>query len=797
MQEPEKIENPEALVRRWIKEIDHVEKSKRRRAYEKIGEKIVKNYANISAIESVTSSNQSPTRVMYNVVWSNVQVLKPALYSRIPKIVVERRFKDADPIGNLASRMAERGTSFVVSSQQDRFHHNMRMVVEDRLLPGAGFGWIRYEVETDQETDPNGEPIGEPTIRPNTEKVYFDYVHWKDFFWSEARNWFDVRWIARRVHMTRNALIKRFGETGKLVSIEAETRDDKEDLLDTACVYEIHDKETKSVYWISPQYKDAPLDIKKDPMKLRDFWPAPMPLLATTTTDSMYPTPDVKIYERLAEEIDSVTKRISAMADCIRLVGATAKTYASEVKSMLKLRDGELWPIDQWIQFTEKGGFDGVIDWLPFEQCVAAIGPLQQYQAALISQCNEISSIPDVVRGNSDPEKTAAAIQRESRWTVLKLSEKQADVQRFAREAISKIAEMIFEPGFFTDETIRLICGADLMSPEDQQNFPAALALLRDDRLNTFRVDIETDSTIAADEDEDKASRMEYLNSMTQLFSNMPQVPPALLEPMVESALFATRAFRSGRQLEGAWEKSMRDIQEQAKNPPPPPPDYQQLQLQVMQTDSQTKQMEAQTHAQEAQMRMQSLQVETQSKMAEAQAKTQQITTEAQARDYVAQLETQLKQAAQQFTQYIETQKLQLETQKASQEYDIKRQQVEIEAAKVMTKDQVDKMKQEQAAAQALFDQEMEKKRLELDRYETVLSEREKLLEEKRLAGEQTLEAVRLMSEKQQPPVVHVHVPPSKPRVTQLLRDATGVIQGSKSSEVETPQEEVGDTDAD
>ena len=58
---------PEAIVTRWLKEIDHVKKSKRRVAYEKLGEKIVKNYANISAIEAAVSSNRSPTRVMFNV----------------------------------------------------------------------------------------------------------------------------------------------------------------------------------------------------------------------------------------------------------------------------------------------------------------------------------------------------------------------------------------------------------------------------------------------------------------------------------------------------------------------------------------------------------------------------------------------------------------------------------------------------------------------------------------------------------------------------------------------------------
>ena len=768
---------PEAIVTRWLKELDHVKKSKRRIAYEKLGEKIVKNYANISAVEAVTGSNQSPTRVMFNVLWSNVQVLKPALYARVPKVVVERRFKDSDPVGNLASRVAERATGYAVSSQQDRFHNNMRMIVEDRLLPGGGFGWVRYEVETDQPKDAAGEPIGEPFVKPNSERVVFDWVHWKDFYWSECRSWFEVRWVAREVQMTRAKLRERFPHCADSVELQdqKEHTDKDTEYLSTACVYEIVDQESKKTYWISPGYKEAPLDVKDDPLRLKDYWPCPMPLLATTTTDNLYPTPDYKIYEKLAEELDSVTKRISGMAECIRLVGAAAKAFMHDIKSMTKLRDGEIWPVEQWTAFTERGGFKGVIDWLPFEQCVSALGPLQEYQSNLLGQIGEISSIPDIVRGASDPTESAAAVQKKSRWTVLKLSEKQGDVQRFCREVISKMAEIIFEPGLFTDETIRLMCGADLMSEEDQANFPAALALLRDDRLRTFRVDIETDSTIALDEAEEQASRMAYVEMATQLFSGVQNAPPELLEPMIESALFAARAFRSGRQLEGAWDKALQALEKQAKNPPPPPPDYQAQQLQIMQMDSQTKQMEAQTKAQVAQ-------ADIQAKMATLQAeqgKAQMEFNEAQARAYAAQVESQLKQQAEQFRQFIETEKLKLENTRLAQESAFNTQKLEIEASKVMTKDAIDKMQAELQAAKQISDKEIEEQWLELEKQATMLREREKLIEEKRLASDNTLEMMKLLQSKepQQPPVVNVHVPEPKPRKMRVKRDAKGAIE--------------------
>jgi len=355
------------------------------------------------------------------------------------------------------------------------------------------------------------------------------------------------------------------------------------------------------------------------------------------------------------------------------------------------------------------------------------------------------------------------------------------------------MAEIIFEPGLFTDETIRLMCGADLMSQEDKANFPAALALLRDDRLRTFRVDIETDSTIALDEAEEQASRMAYVEMATQLFSGVQNAPPELLEPMIESALFAARAFRSGRQLEGAWDKALRTMEESAKNPPPPPPDYQAQQLQIMQMDSQTKQMEAQTKAQVAQ-------ADIQAKMATLQAeqgKAQMEFNEAQARAYAAQVESQLKQQAEQFRQFIETEKLKLENTRLAQESAFNTQKLEIEASKVMTKDAIDKMQAELQAAKQISDKEIEEQWLELEKQATMLREREKLIEEKRLAGDHTLEAMKLLQSQaqqqpQQPPVVHVHVPENKPRRMRIKRDEKGGI-----AEIESADEQVGDTDAD
>ena len=81
----------------------------------------------------------------YNTLWSNTQVLVATCFSRIPKVVCERRFKDKDPLGLLAAKLQERAVSFSLSAEEDEFYYAVNDCVRDRFLGGLGVAWVRYE----------------------------------------------------------------------------------------------------------------------------------------------------------------------------------------------------------------------------------------------------------------------------------------------------------------------------------------------------------------------------------------------------------------------------------------------------------------------------------------------------------------------------------------------------------------------------------------------------------------------------------------------------------------------------
>lgn len=662
----DEYQGDEGKWQRWRKEIDYVLNHDSQKAFESVGERLVAKYkAAESMVPTAAGESMSP-RQMFNVLWANVQVLRPTYFARLPKAVVERRHKDKSGPGRMAAMLGERCVNAMVDLQKSRALWAFKMAVLDLLLPGRGQVRLRYQASFEDAPDEAGDPLSEEQaepdqwVTPNSERVFIDPMIWTDYLEALARNPFEQRWRAYKCYMNRAELKKRFGEKGERVKlthiageeIQGKLTGERKDWLAQALVWEIEDKQNRERVWISDGLKNECLDCQPDQFNVEGFWTTPDPLLATITSDSMYPTPDGKIYERLADELDCVTKRISKIADMVRVVGMHAAALGKDIKNMMKLQDGNTHPVSNWAQFMEgKGGIKGAINWFPFDRAVAALEPLMGYQRSLLSQIFEITGIPDIVRGASDARETAAAQQLKGHWTTVKTETRQGEVQQFCCETYSKMCQIIFEPGLFADETIWMLAGVGQMSPENQQWFGPGLQLMRDDRMMSFTVNIETDSTIALDEATNLENWSKYISAITQITAQIEQVVsfrPELMHPMIESAKAAVRQFRTGRTTEEAWENSWEEIETAMKQPPSPPPPDPMLMI---------EQGKLQNQAQEIGIKGQAAQAEAQYKMGTLQIEQQKV----QSKQYMDQVEAQLNQWQEQFNQHIEQARLEMD----------------------------------------------------------------------------------------------------------------------------------------
>jgi hypothetical protein len=153
---------------------------------------------------------------------------------------------------------------------------------------------------------------------------------------------------------------------------------------------------------------------------------------------------------------------------------------------------------------------------------------------------------------------------------------------------------------------------AQLQRIVEQPSIDAVVKFLRDDKIRTMRVDVETDSTIQPDEQAEKEARIEFLTAMTPFLEKAAmmgaQMPPAV--PLLgELMMFAVRGFKTARPVEAAFDEFLEATKEQAKQPRQPKPDPAMLKAEndakVAEAGLKIKAMEAQADQQLGQQRLQ------------------------------------------------------------------------------------------------------------------------------------------------------------------------------------------------
>jgi hypothetical protein len=605
----------------WYKTIAAYERTYKR--WEARADRIVKKYKDDSRYDRNPNAR-------FNILWSNVQTIQPAIFARLPRPDVSRRFRDNDPIGRVASMMLERALEFEIEHYGD-YKSAMNNAVLDRLLGGRGVSWVRYEphfeadeggepddgYEITEDADEAETPEGEENESPERieyECAPVDYVHWKEFGHSPgARTWEEVTAVWRKVYMSRPALVERFGEEiGGKVPLDTKPADDKNSYKSEvgvyeALVYEIWDKETGKVFWISKSLGKI-IDERDDPLQLENFWPCPKPLYSTLTTDSLEPIPDFVIYQDQARELDTLCDRIDGLINALKVRGVYDASSSELQRLFSEGENNTLIPVQNWMAFAEKQGMKGAIDLVDITPFAQALAQCYQAMEQVKGQIYELMGIADIQRGQSDPNETLGAQIIKSNNASGRLKTMQHAVVDFATSLLTIKAQIICN--HFTDETLVQISGAMQLSDEDKQLIPQAIELLRDQAAKNFRIEVTSDSMIYQDEQQEKADRIAFLSavgSFMQTALPAAQASPELTPMLCEMLKFGVTAFKAGKQLEGIIDQTADDLRkqyEQSKGQPKPPPvEIQKVQMQ-QQGEQQKLQFQAQLEQQKMQMNM-------------------------------------------------------------------------------------------------------------------------------------------------------------------------------------------------
>lgn len=538
---------------------------------------------------------KNPQKYPFNILYSNTETILPALYNSTPRPEVSRRFtsyqEQKAPIDGAVSQTIQRALEFLADTNQsdyETFSGAVRAAVMGMLVPGLGQVRARMHEEGSYQT------------------ICFDSVAYDRFVWAYARKWESVPWVAFGHDLSRGDFETAYGEFASSPeykgfdwkSLEGEQADrgqgDAAEALPKAegpvlLVWEVWDYASRSILHVCSTFPGKVLLQEAYPEFLTSRFPCPQPLLFARKGRSLTPIPPYAFYEKQAEELNELTRRMRRIAKAIRARGVYNSQFG-EIQTLLNEDDDNVLVPSEGAQAFQDSGLDRQVWFMPIEMLVGTYLQLRQARDECKQSIYEIMGIGDILRGASNPNETAKAQQIKNTWGSLRIKKGQVLVQQFCLDLFRIAVELATE--YFTPATWQQMTqlpylfqgqkailqaqvqqwqmGAAQVQQMGQEPPPSPIppevqaqmaqpswedimAVLRDRFQRTFRIDIETNSTVDLEATEDKESIAEFMNAFGQMMSGLTPLVEQKILPFEGAKVIlgeVTRRFRFGRRVE-------------------------------------------------------------------------------------------------------------------------------------------------------------------------------------------------------------------------------------------------------
>jgi hypothetical protein len=565
----------------------------------------------------------------FQMFWANIQVIAPSIYARPPVPVVVPKFMDRRPVYQAAAEFMERCA--VVAFDLTGIDELMKLIRDDLAILDRGVAWCRYE--SAKEGYYQSEQV---CIDFKHRKDFLHSVsrNWREVTWVAAASYLTRGEARKRFRKTsgdeyQKAEYRVDKDTQQVGGADNRERakfweiwskaDQRVLWVAKGCELILDEDDPHlELRQFFPCPKPAYGTVQRGSL-------VPVP-------DVMQYKDQLEEVNLLTGRIHALSDALEAKG--FYPAGGAELADAIQAAIAVKTPGRVLVPISNWAAF---GGSSEVIIWLPIDMIAQTVTQLVTLRQQLIQDIYQITGLSDIMRGATDPQETLGAQQMKSEYGSTRIRDKQAELVRLSRDLVEITTEIItekFSTATMIDMTqtqlptnamqkkqatdiadqmqkqqqaMQLLPRAVQQNPQLQQmaqqnpqqmqqvqqmgqqliqqgqqaiakimaqpTLDQVLKLIKDSRMKSFVLDIETDSTIVPNEQAEKQQRSEFVGMLAQLLPQLTQmitVQPKTAEFCGEILKFAVAPFRAGRSLDGAVDDLVDQMKQMAEQPPQP-----------------------------------------------------------------------------------------------------------------------------------------------------------------------------------------------------------------------------------
>ncbi len=691
--------------------------------------------------------------------------------------------------------------------------------------------------ETGQEVavfyDASGKVISEGDIRQDDEgffiyhdkvidvedeKICLEPLIYKDVYVDpDIKRWTRCKRLAFECHYSEPEFKTLFGSEAyaDLASPEdTSPQDEAAPKLQRIKVFEYWDYYDREVYWFAENgsqfIKPRNAYLPEDPDDADDylgedlnglynldaFFPCPPPLIMNAPTDEFWPIPE---YYQLVEIIDEIHQIFSRMIETTRAYRARL-LFDSSIDGLQEAinempETGAIGVSNLTQSLVAAGGdLKSVAQYIPVDGIIKSLEQLYQSLEQRLNVIYKLTGTSDLLQGLiTDPtQRTFGERQMTEKYALNQLEEPQRKMAEYVRDCYELLTEMALKN--FKDSSLDMYIMPATLQPQDKDRYRQALGMLKDNQKR-FRIELETDSTIALNEEYDKEMRIELVNTLTKALeatANIAQQSPALVGVELHALKFLIQGFRQGKVFQSEITEAIDNVikmnaEAAAKEPAPFNKDEAMAKFKMDELNANN------------QLTIAQMQIRERTEMAKIQSQESIEMAQLQQTERIAGLKAQIETFKLQSEQGTAATEIQIQYEKLSSDIQLRMDELAIERDKnfikmreigdakeaeqfrIMFESRALQLEESLAASQQMLDESY----MQLDM-------KERFMTEQRLQSEHQLQKIEVMAKAMQKPpepAKTINVEAAKPSEHTVIRDPNGnIIQvksGSKISKIE------------